>query len=163
MRRKNALFLNMSKVSRHRFLLMLTLSAATFMSFTTWQPDYETARKTAAARHQLILLNFSGSDWCGPCIRLKREIFSTDVFSKMADSSLVLFNADFPRAKKHQLSPGEKEENNLLADKFNPTGIFPLTLLIDENGRIVKRWEGLPDMDSTSFTQKVKAICEAAK
>ncbi len=142
---------------------MLTFSAVTFMSFTTWQPDYETARKTAAARHQLILLNFSGSDWCGPCLRMKREIFSTGIFSKMADSSLVLLNADFPRAKKNQLNSGQKKQNNLLADKFNPTGIFPLTLLIDENGRIVKRWEGLPDMDSISFTQKVKAICEASK
>ncbi|MBS1733393.1 MAG: thioredoxin family protein, partial [Bacteroidetes bacterium] len=73
------------------------------MSFTIWQPDFETAKKLAKEKHQLILLNFSGSDWCGPCIRMHREIFGNDEFIKMADSSLIMVNADFPRMKKNKL------------------------------------------------------------
>ena len=51
-------------------------------SFISWQPDFATAVQTAKEKHELILLNFSGSDWCGPCIRLRNEIFENKIFLK---------------------------------------------------------------------------------
>ncbi len=66
------------------------------MSFTIWQPDFETAKQKAKEKHELILLNFSGSDWCGPCMRMRKEIFENEQFYKMADTTLILVNADFP-------------------------------------------------------------------
>ena len=133
------------------------------MCFTTWEPNFDTAKKTAAAKHQLILLNFSGSDWCGPCIRMRKEIFNDSTFSAMADTSLVMVNADFPRNKKNQLDKLIKKQNEALADKYNPEGKFPFTLLIDANGKIVKTWDGLPDETVAEFTQDVKQICNASK
>lgn len=130
-------------------------------SFTEWQPDFATAKKEAIQKHKLILLNFSGSDWCGPCIRMKKEIFQSTVFSFFADSNLVSYNADFPRNKKNQLDKKLVAQNENLADQYNPDGKFPYTVLIDEEGNVVKFWDGLPATDSTAFTQEVKAICNA--
>jgi len=141
-------------------LLLITLCFIG-MSFTVWQPDFETAKQQAFKKHQLILLNFSGSDWCGPCIRMRKEIFESTSFSAMADTSLVLVNADFPRNKKNQLSNTLQKQNETLADKYNPEGKFPFTVLIDANGRLIKSWDGLPKEDAEQFTKQVKDLCNA--
>ncbi len=131
------------------------------LSFTTWQPDFQKAQKQAKENHQLILLNFSGSDWCGPCIRMKKEIFESAFFSSFADSNLVLVNADFPRSKKHQLPKEQQEQNNKLAEKYNPSGKFPFTLLLDEEGKVLKSWDGLPDENDIVFASTIKKIMDA--
>ena len=133
------------------------------MSFTVWQTDFEKAKQIATQKHQLILLNFSGSDWCGPCIRMKKEIFENEKFSKMADAKLVLVNADFPRNKKNQLKKETKKQNETLADKYNPEGKFPFTLLLDANGKVIKTWDGLPDEPPIIFSDEIKNICDAHK
>jgi thioredoxin-related protein len=144
-----------------KFITILLCFAA--MSFTTWQPDFEKAKQVATEKHQLILLNFSGSDWCGPCIRMRKEIFESKSFSKMADTTLILVNADFPRNKKNQLDKLIKKQNESLADKYNPEGKFPFTLLIDATGKIIKTWDGLPAGNAEQFTRQVKNICNANK
>jgi thioredoxin-related protein len=131
------------------------------LSFTTWQPDFQKAKQQAKNKHQLIILNFSGSDWCGPCMRMKKEIFEDETFSSFADSNLVLVNADFPRSKKHQLAKEQQEQNDILAEKFNPSGKFPYTILLDEEGKILKSWDGLPDEDGIAFTNSIKKIMDA--
>ncbi len=128
------------------------------MSFTSWEPDFDTAKQIAKDKHELILLNFSGSDWCGPCIRMRKEIFDNDTFLKMADSSLVMVNADFPRSKKNQLSGNTQKQNNKLADKYNPDGKFPLTLLLDADGKVLKTWDGFPDEDAAQLAVQINNI-----
>jgi thioredoxin-related protein len=143
--------------------LLFAALCFTAMSFTIWQPDFEKAKQIAAAKHQLILLNFSGSDWCGPCMRMRKEIFENEIFSKMADTSLVLVNADFPRKKKNQLDKLIKKQNEGLANKYNPGGKFPFTLLLDASGKVVKSWDGLPKENAEQFAKLVKAICDTNK
>lgn len=133
------------------------------MSFTGWQTDFEAAKQTAKDKHQLILLNFSGSDWCGPCMRMRKEIFENKAFSDMADSSLVLVNADFPRSKKNQLDKKLTAQNEALADRYNPEGKFPFTLLLDANGKVLKTWDGLPKENASRFAAQLKTICDANK
>ena len=84
--------------------LSFFLLSAFFITATNWGTDFEKAKQTATQEHKIILLNFSGSDWCGPCIRMHKEIFDNGAFKKFADAGLVLVNADFPRLKKNQLS-----------------------------------------------------------
>jgi thioredoxin-related protein len=143
--------------------VFLFILSAFLLSFTVWQPDIDTAKQVAKEKHQLILLNFSGSDWCAPCIRMKKELFESKTFSAMSDSSLVMVNADFPRSKKHRLTTEQQRGNDLLAEKYNPEGKFPFTLLIDAEGKIIKSWDGLPDQTPEQFTQQVKSICDANK
>ena len=143
--------------------LLLFFLYFTSMSFTTWEPDFEKAKQIAREKHQLILLNFSGSDWCGPCIRMRKEIFGNEQFSKMADIKLVMVNADFPRNKKNKLEKTIKKQNEVLADKYNPEGKFPFTLLLDATGKIIRSWDGLPKEDPAQFTEQVKTICDVYK
>jgi|ERR1700690_571216 thiol-disulfide isomerase/thioredoxin len=143
--------------------LIVILFCTALMSFTQWQPDFETAKKIAKEKHELILLNFSGSDWCGPCMRLRKEILDNDVFSKMADTSLVLVNADFPRNRKNQLDARKRTENETLADKYNPEGKFPFTLILDADGKVLKTWDGYPDEGVQQFSDEVMNICYASK
>ena len=133
------------------------------LSFTTWETDFEKAKQIAREKQQLILLNFSGSDWCGPCIRMRKDIFDSPAFSAMADADLVMVNADFPRMKKNQLGKQLQKQNEALADKYNPEGKYPYTLLLDANGKIIHSWDGLPEKDGPKFAMEVKSICDANK
>ena len=142
---------------------LLLLVCITTMSFIQWQPNFETAKKIAKEKHAFILLNFSGSDWCGPCMRLKKEIFESEAFSKMADSTLIMVNADFPRNKKNQPDAQIRKQNDALADRYNPDGKFPLTLLLDADGKVVKTWDGLPNESAQLFSEEVMNICYANK
>jgi len=125
-------------------------------SLGEWQHNLEDAKKIAKTDHKYILLNFSGSDWCGPRIRMRKEIFETDVFEKMADTELILVNADFPRNKKNQLSESQQKINDEMADMYNRKGIFPYTLLLDSQGKVLKTWEGFPDESAESFILEIR-------
>src|SRR5690349_16299822 len=101
-------------------LLWITLLSSLFITTTnSWETDFDKAQQTAQTEHKLIILNFSGSDWCGPCIRMHKEIFESDVFKKYATDHLVLVNADFPRLKKNQVSSEQLKKNNKLAQTYN--------------------------------------------
>ena len=128
---------------------------------TGWLTNYQDAQKIAEAKHRLILLNFSGSDWCGPCIRLKKEIFESKIFEDFADSNLVLVNADFPRSSKKKLNKDQVLQNEALADLYNNSGKFPLTLLLSPEGKVVKEWDGIPDNGAPGFVQQLKSACNA--
>jgi thioredoxin-related protein len=120
-----------------------------------WLTDWKVATDTAASTEKLILLNFSGSDWCGPCIRMHKEIFEDPAFASYAEKNLVLVSADFPRLKKNRLSEEQTKQNEKLADKYNPEGRFPFTVLLDSKGKVLKSWEGLPRATGQSFTDEI--------
>jgi hypothetical protein len=122
-----------------------------------WHYNLNEAEQLARSQHKHILLNFSGSDWCGPCIQLRKEILDNPVFVQMADTSLVLVNADFPRNKKNQLSKQQQALNDAMADKYNSLGKFPYTLLLDADGRVLKAWEGFPGGKADEFAAEVRS------
>ena len=136
--------------------LLILSSAIVCMSFINWHNNLQDAKQLAKKEHKHILLNFSGSDWCGPCIRLHKEIFGSDQFQKFADSTLVLVNADFPRSKKNQLSSSQQKINDAIADQYNSQGSFPLTVLLNEDGKVLKEWEGFPKATIDEFIEDIK-------
>jgi len=138
-------------------LLFLSLILSVFTSIT-WLGDFNIATKEALASHKLILINFSGSDWCGPCIRLRKEILESDAFEKYAAGNLILVRADFPRQKKNQLEKAQVKLNESLADRYNPDGKFPYTLIVDEHGKILKTWDGFPGESPEKFVQEITAL-----
>lgn len=113
-----------------------------FLNFLVWGSDFSTAQQNAKQQHHLILLNFSGSDWCGPCIKLKKDVFESPEFNAFAEENLELIRADFPRLKKNQLTKEQQAKNDLLAEKYNSSGKFPLTILMNDQGKVLKEWEG---------------------
>ncbi|WP_281637903.1 thioredoxin family protein [Flavobacterium marginilacus] len=135
----------------------------TFIPTINWETDFTIAKKTAKEKNELILLNFSGSDWCGPCIVLHRDYIQSEVFKEMADKNLVLVNADFPRKKKNIGTPEQVKQNEQLAELYNKEGNFPFTLLLDANGKIIKTWHGKPQNSPEEWTAEIKAICDSRK
>jgi thioredoxin-related protein len=127
----------------------------------TWLGDFTEATAEAAKSHKLILINFSGSDWCGPCIRERKEILENDAFEKYASDHLILVRADFPRQKKNQLSKEQTKKNEALADKYNPQGKFPYTILVDEHGKILKDWDGFPNESPEKFVEQIASVTNA--
>jgi hypothetical protein len=125
-----------------------------------WHTNMEEAVQLARKEHRHILLNFSGSDWCGPCILLRKDILDQPAFMKMADTMLILVNADFPRKKKNQPSPDQQRLNDRMADRYNPRGQFPLTLLLNAEGKVLKQWEGNPGVSPEAFSEQVQAAAQ---
>ncbi len=130
------------------------------LSVPQWHYNLDEAKQIARKDHKYILLNFSGSDWCGPCIRMHREIFESEPFSRMADTTLVMLNADFPRMKKNQLPGKQQELNNTMADLYNAQGKFPYTVLLDADGRVLKAWDGLPEEKPEAFTAELRSVID---
>ena len=84
-----------------------------------------------------LILVFSGSDWCKPCIRLHEEVLVTDSFSVWAKKNAVLVSVDFPRQKKNAL-PGEiVKQNEMLAERYNSAGFFPLFLVLTPDEKVI--------------------------
>lgn len=125
-----------------KLLSIVFFLSLSFLSPIEWTTDFAKAKTEANSQHKYILLNFSGSDWCGPCIKLKKEVLDSPEFLQYADNKLVLVRADFPRNKKNRLSPELTKHNEALAEKYNNQGKFPYTVLIDADGKVLKSWEG---------------------
>ena len=101
-------------------------------SGAVWMTDYDAALKLAKKENKHLLLNFTGSDWCIWCVRLKKEVFNMPAFKKYAGENLVLVELDFPKKKKQ--SKELKEQNETLAKKFGIRG-FPTCIILDSNGK----------------------------
>ena len=103
------------------------------------------------------MLNFSGSDWCIPCQKLKKGLLSNDKFSNYASENLILVNLDFPmKNKKEEKEYTIKKDN--WSEKYNPNGQFPLTILIDKNGKVVKKWTGNISDSPENFIEQIRNI-----
>lgn len=123
-----------------------------------WSGDFNETAKIAKASHKLILVNFSGSDWCGPCIRLRNEILESKDFTNYASDKLLLVRADFPRQKKNKLPEDQVKRNEALAERYNKDGKFPYTLLFNEDGKILKVWDGFPNVSAAVFIKDIDAF-----
>jgi thioredoxin-related protein len=142
-------------------ILFLSILACLFSP--AWYTNMEEAKQLARKEHRHILLNFSGSDWCGPCILLRKNILDQPAFLQLADTTLILVNADFPRNKKNQPAPEQQRLNDQMADQYNSRGQFPLTLLLTAEGKVLKQWEGNPGVSPEVFSSEVQAAIEADK
>lgn len=103
----------------------------------TWLLNYEEAMQISQKEDRPILMVFSGSDWCKPCMLLKKDMLTSKKFEEFASGKLVLLNVDFPRMKKNRLSSDEQLHNERLAEEYNPNGIFPKILLINPGKEIL--------------------------
>lgn len=101
-----------------------------------WRTDWDTAKVEAEQANKKIILVFSGSDWCIPCIKLENEIWKSATFIQYAEQHYVLFRADFPKRKKNKLPETIQQLNDRLASEYNPKGYFPLVVVLDSNGEI---------------------------
>jgi thioredoxin-related protein len=120
---------------RKSLFLIIALCSISLVSGQNWQTDFNKAKEIAATEDKPIVLVFQGSDWCAPCMKLDREVWSTDVFKEYAESHFVMLQADFPRKRKNALSKEQQKANALLAERYNKNGIFPFVVVLDATGK----------------------------
>jgi protein disulfide-isomerase len=108
-------------------------SAATFAA-AGWDDDYDKAVAKAKAEKKMILLDFTGSDWCGWCIKLDKEVFSKKEFKDYAKDNLVLVEVDFPNSKPQ--SKKLKEQNQKLQKEHGIQG-YPTIIVLNAEGQKV--------------------------
>ena len=112
-------------------LLCVVTTSSQILGAEGWLTNWEEAKKTAAKEKKDILIDFTGSDWCGWCIKLKNEVFTKDQFKKEAPKDFVLLELDFPRSKPQ--APELKKQNASLRDRFGIQG-YPTIMLVDAPG-----------------------------
>lgn len=120
-----------------RLTLLIFLLGIFSLHAQEWQTDYNKASQEATETNRPIILVFQGSDWCAPCRKLDREVFQTETFQQYAKDHFVMLEADFPRKKKNALPKEQQEKNKVLAEKYNPNGIFPFVVVLNSQGEVL--------------------------
>lgn len=124
--------MNHSSLLRSGLVALATLTAS-FAGGEGWTADFEAAKKQAASEKKDILIDFTGSDWCGWCIKLDKEVFQENAFKTGVKDKLVLVELDFPKDKS-KLSEETQKQNESIRDAFKIEG-FPTIMLCDASGK----------------------------
>lgn len=132
------------KVKKIVFLLFILVSLSIFAKDNqiiaagglTWFTSYTSALEDAKERESIIIVNFTGSDWCEWCHKLEADVFDKDVFHKWAEKNATLLYLDFPQKK--ELSEQQVNHNQVLAQVYGVQG-FPTILILDDKGRLIGR------------------------
>ena len=110
---------------------LLALTLLPLRADDAWMTDHAKALEKAKAENKPVVMDFTGSDWCGWCIKLDKEVFNTPAFKAYAEKNLVLLKLDFPRRK--ALPPALKKQNEELASKHGIRG-YPTIIVLNPEG-----------------------------
>jgi thioredoxin-related protein len=103
---------------------------------TEWSNDAEAAKAQAKRENKVVLLDFTGSDWCSWCIKLKKEVFDQPEFAEFARANFVLVEVDFPHH--NVMSPAQQQANRKLANAYHVNS-YPSIVLVDGDGHVLGR------------------------
>ena len=117
--------------------MALVLGVSLNLFAQDWETNLDEAKTQATKENKNIILVFSGSDWCAPCIKLEKNIWESAEFQEETTKSWVLLKADFPRKKANRLAKEQTKENEMLAENYNPNGYFPLVVVINASGKVL--------------------------
>jgi len=123
-----------------------------------WHTQYAEALVDARRQQRPVLLYFSGSDWCRPCIQMRRQLFESEAFAAYASQNLVLLELDFPRKKKNQLSPIQKQHNEALAARYNPQGRFPWVVLIRPDESLLGQFGFQAQLTPQAYLGEIRSL-----
>ena len=122
-----------------------------------WQSSFEAAKTLALKENKNILLVFSGSDWCAPCIKLENIVWKSEAFKSESEKNWVIYKANFPKKKANQLTPELMESNNRLAEKYNRNGNFPLVVLLDKTEKVIGM-TGFKNISPAEYIQLIHSL-----
>ena len=124
-----------------------------------WYSDYEAAKDVAEVTGKHLLVYFSGSDWCKPCIQLNKNILETETFSSYAKGNFVPVKLDFPKMRKNRQSKKKVIHNEHLAERYNPNGVFPLLVFLDQNEEMIG-FTGYTDVSPNAYITIIDKIIQ---
>ena len=136
-------------------LSLLLLATVTARAEVTWLTDLEAAKAKGVKENKPVLVDFTGSDWCPPCIQLHKVVFQSAEFAAVA-SKYVLVELDYPR--KTPQAPELKAKNAELSKKFGISG-FPTVLLIDaKSGEVFGKTVGFGGQTAKEYLDKLASF-----
>lgn len=135
--------------------LTVLAASASFALGGEWSHDWEAAKAQAKKENKPILINFTGTDWCGWCIRLEKEVFKKKEFKEYAKDNLVLMEVDFPRKKKQ--SDELKAQNKKLDKEFKVEG-YPTIYLLDSDGKKISGDIGYREGGPEKYVEHLKSL-----
>ena len=140
-------------------LLIASLAVTLFWQVnaaeSTWLTDLPKAQAQAEADNKIVLIDFTGSDWCIWCIRFKKDVLDTPEFQAYAAKNVVLVELDFP-SKKEQ-SAELKKTNAALKKQYEVSG-FPTLVVLDKNGKEIGRQLGYSKGGPRAFIEKLEGF-----
>jgi protein disulfide-isomerase len=148
-----------------KIMLMMVCAACALASFGAkvsksvprgWMEDFAAAQKTAETEKKLILLAFSGSDWCGWCVKMDKEVYSDKKFIQKAKDKFVLVMIDSPR-NKEILTKLALRQNPGLVKKYGIRG-YPCSIVVRPNGEEVKRFGGYQKGGPEAFLETLNEV-----
>jgi thioredoxin-related protein len=134
------------------FVLLFLVSISSFAQ--NWQTNFEQVKAQALNENKSIVLVFSGSDWCAPCIKLDKTVWQSEAFKNEAEKNWIIYKADFPKKKANQLAVEMTEQNKKLAEKYNKNSSFPLVVILDKNAKVL----GMTGFKNVSAEEYIKII-----
>ncbi|HEV8542849.1 MAG TPA: thioredoxin family protein [Verrucomicrobiae bacterium] len=143
--------------------LFLAAVVTTLRAEPKWLTKLDEAKAQAQKEDKAVLLDFTGSDWCPPCMKLKKTVFNSSEFEKFAEKHLVLVEVDFPRGKKlKDLSEEQQTANKGLAQQFD-VDAFPTVILLDVNGKKLGENRGYGDDTPAQYIQGLEQMLAKQK
>ena len=124
----------------------------------TWLTNIDEATQAATEQQKPILMVFSGSDWCKPCIILKQTILESEEFLAYAAEHLILLLLDFPASKKNQLSKEQTAHNEQLAELFNPKGMLPYMVLVDAEHTVMDAFTYKKNTEAQTYIDYIDSV-----
>lgn len=140
-----------------KFVLVLAFLMSCHAFSQEWQTNFAKAKEVAANSNHNIVLVFQGSDWCAPCIKLDKEIWSTAEFKSLYKEHFIMLKADFPRKKANKLSEEQTAENAKLAEAYNKEGFFPFVVVLDKKGTVLGKM-GYEKISPKAYFEKLKSL-----
>jgi thiol:disulfide interchange protein len=140
----------MTMKTTHRMLAAFAaaLIAVSAAQAAAWTENYAAAVAQAKKEHKMILLDFTGSDWCIWCKRTDAEVFSTKKFKDFADKNLILVTVDFPKSK--ELPEAVKAQNAKLQEKYGIEG-YPTLIVLNPAEKVVFTQDGYKEGGPEAF------------
>ena len=123
-----------------------------------WRTDYEQALAIAQAEKKCVLLDFTGSDWCGPCIEMKKVVFAKAAFLSYAKNNLILVEIDYPKLKALPEKVTKQNERLMHQYEIDRSG-YPTVILLNPDGKILGQLEGYSGerpADIISWVEKLR-------
>jgi protein disulfide-isomerase len=143
-----------------RTLAVLVATASISLGSEGWLTDWEAAKAKSKAENKPILINLTGSDWCGWCIKIEKEIFSQKAFKEFAAANLILMEADFPKKKEQ---PPELKKQNAALEKEYLAGGYPTVYLLDAEGKKLSEDLGTLKGGTDAYIAKLKELIAKEK
>jgi len=138
--------------------ILIAMLAATVLwqvnaAESTWLTDLPKAQAQAKAENKIVLMDFTGSDWCGWCIKFRKEVLNTPEFQAYAAKNVVLVELDYPNKKVQ--SADLKKANAALKTQYDIHG-FPTLLVLNQNGKEIGRQVGFSQGGPAAFIAKLE-------